>query len=90
MDSYDIIFIGHPIWFRTIPMALYTFFESYNFTGKTIIPFHTHGGGRIETSVDDLKKLCPQSTFREGLRVQGSNNNSNEVNAWLRRLGFNR
>jgi flavodoxin len=47
MDSYNVIFLGYPIWWRTMPMALFTFLEEYDFSGKTIIPFCTHEGSGI-------------------------------------------
>ena len=44
VDDYDVIFIGYPIWWYTMPQAMYSFFEEYDFSGKTIIPFDTHYG----------------------------------------------
>lgn len=89
MDSYDIIYIGYPNWCSTIPMALFTFFESYDFSGKTIIPFCTHGGGGIGRSIEDIKKLCPTSNLLKGLVINGSNVNKSkkDVSAWLSEIG---
>ena len=99
MDSYDIIFVGYPNWWGTMPMALFTFLEQYNFAGKTIIPFSTHNGSRLGSSVNDLKKLCPRADVLEGLAIRGGRSGSfelgsqrehdnvqKEVNTWLRRL----
>ncbi|MDR1466301.1 MAG: NAD(P)H-dependent oxidoreductase [Treponema sp.] len=90
MESYDVIFIGYPIWWGTIPMALFTFLESYDFTGKTIIPFCTHGSSGLGRSVRDIEKLCPDAVIREGLAIRGAGvgNAQDEVNNWLRRLGM--
>jgi flavodoxin len=88
IDSYDTIFLGYPNWWGTLPMALFTFLESYDFSGKTIIPFCTHEGSGLGRSVSDIKKLCPQSTVRDGLAVRGGSVKSagNDVTAWLRGL----
>jgi len=89
MDSYDIIYIGYPNWCSTIPMAVFTFFESYDLSGKTIIPFCTHGGGGMGRSTTDIKKLCPNSNVLEGLAVRGSSVNKarKDVPAWLSEIG---
>jgi flavodoxin len=90
MDSYDVVFIGYPSWWSTIPMALFTFFEQYDFSGKTIVPFCTHGGSRLGRSVQDITRLCPQSTIFDGLAIRGSSVKTaqNDVAAWLRKLGM--
>jgi flavodoxin len=90
MDSYDVVFVGYPIWWETMPMAVFTFLEEYDFSGKTIIPFCTHEGSDLGSSVEDIKKLCPQSTILEGLAVRGSNVNNaqNDVSEWLREIGM--
>ncbi len=89
MDAYDVIFVGYPNWWGTMPMPVFTFLEGYNFAGKTIVPFCTHEGSGLGRSVADIKALCPQSTTLEGLAVPGGNvkNAQNEVSAWLRELG---
>jgi flavodoxin len=90
MDSYDTIFLGYPNWWGTLPMALFTFLESYDFSGKTIIPFCTHEGSGLGRSVSDIKKLCPQATVRDGLAIRGGSVKSagNDVTVWLRGLGI--
>jgi flavodoxin len=92
LASYDTIFIGYPIWWGTMPMAFFTLFEQYNFEGKTIIPFCTHGGSALGRSVTDIKRLAPQSTVRDGLAIRGQNAGSagNDISTWLRRLGMAR
>jgi flavodoxin len=90
MDAYDTVFVGYPLWWGTIPQALFTFFESYDFTGKTILPFCTYGSSGLGRSVTDIKKLCPNATVRDGLGVRAANikTSGNEVTAWLKQQGF--
>ena len=90
MDSYDVIYIGYPNWYGTMPMAVFTFLESYDFSGKTIIPYCTHEGSGLGQSVRDMKKLCPNSRVLDGLAIKGGsvNRNQNDVSAWLHKLGI--
>lgn len=90
MSTYDVIFIGYPNWWGTIPMPLFTFFETYDFSGKTIIPFCTHEGSGLGRSMGDIRKLSPKSTVLEGLAVRGSGVKSaqDSVAAWLRGAGM--
>lgn len=90
IDSYDVVFIGYPNWWGTIPMAFVTFFEEYNFPGKTIVPFCTHNGSHLGRSVKDIAKLCPKATILDGLAVRGKDvkNAKNDVSGWLRKLGI--
>ncbi|GMO33396.1 MAG: flavodoxin [Termitinemataceae bacterium] len=101
MDSYDIIFVGYPNWWGTMPMALFTFLEQYNFAGKKVVPFCTHNGSRLGSSEADLKRLIPKATVLEALAIRGGRSGSfelgspkerdtvqKEVSAWLRRLGM--
>lgn len=87
LSNYDIIFIGYPSWWGTIPMALFTFFEANHFEGKTLIPFSTHEGSHFGDSLSDLKALNPQSTFLKGLELRGrsvqSASSKKEVTKWL-------
>ena len=92
MSQYDIIFLGYPIWWGTMPMFFFTFLESHNLAGKTVIPFCTHGGGGLGRSVTDIRRLCPDSTVLDVLSINGSNasRSQNDVTAWLRRIGVTR
>ena len=72
LNSYDIIYLGYPNWRGTMPMAVYTFLESADFSGKTILPFCTHGGSGLGSSIQDIKKLCPYAKLLEGLAITGS------------------
>jgi flavodoxin len=90
MDRYDVVFIGYPNWWATIPMPIATFLEQYDFSGKTLIPFSSHGGGRLGQSVTDIAKLAPRSTIKEAFSVHygGGRSLSADIDAWLRRIGI--
>jgi flavodoxin len=87
INKYDVIYIGYPIWWGTMPQIMLTFLEEYNLSGKTIIPFCTNEGSGFGRSVSDLKKARPNSKFLDGLAVRGSNVKTaqKEVNAWIDR-----
>lgn len=85
IEQYDIIFIGFPIWWGDTPMAIATFLESYDLSGKTIIPFCSHGGGGVGEAFNRVKKLTPNSTNLEGLVVSGSGRKS-KVENWLLKI----
>lgn len=84
--SYDIIIVGSPNWWGTIAPPVATFLSSYDFSGKTILPFITHEGSRMGRSVDDIKKLCPKATILNGLPVRGSSvkNAGSDIQKWLK------
>ena len=90
MASYDVIFLGYPNWYGTMPMPVFTFLEEYDISGKTIVPFCTHEGSGLGRSVADIRKICPQSTVLEGLAIRGSDvkNAQNEVTGWLQDIGM--
>ena len=85
MDKYNIIFVGYPNWFKTAPMAMFTFLEQFKFAGKTIVPFTTHGGNGLANSSRDIASACPQATVLEGLAVSGRRAASAQetVTQWL-------
>ena len=62
LDDYDVVFIGYPNWNADLPMPMYTFFEEYDFSGKTIIPFVAHGGSGASRTVDTIAELEPDAT----------------------------
>lgn len=72
MARYDVVILGYPNWCGTMPMAVFTFLESYDFTGKTLIPCCTHEGGGLGRSVDDIRALCPGAHVLEGVAIVGS------------------
>jgi flavodoxin len=90
MDSYNLIFLGYPNWWGTIPMPVFTFLEEYDFSGKTIVPFCTHEGSGLGHSEKDIAKLCPKATLLKGLAVQGSRVSAakKDVTDWLSKIGM--
>ncbi|HIS69063.1 MAG TPA: flavodoxin [Candidatus Gallacutalibacter stercoravium] len=65
-DDYDVIFLGYPNWNSDLPMPLYTFLEQYDFSGKTIVPFTTHGGSGFSRTIQTIQALQPNATVVEG------------------------
>jgi flavodoxin len=90
MDSYEVIFIGYPSWYGTMPMAVLTFLEAYDFSGKTIVPYCTHEGSGLGSSEQDIKKACPHAKVLSGLAIRGGsvNNADKDVSTWLKKLGL--
>lgn len=90
LGEYGTVFLGYPNWWGTMPMALFTLLDNYDFSGKTIIPFCTHGGSRLGRSVDDIKKLCPRAKVLKGFSAFGNRVDGvgNDVDAWLHGLGI--
>ena len=72
LDAYDEIYLGYPNYWGTMPMAVYTFLEQYDFTGKTIHPFCTHEGSGLSHTVQDIQKAAPQARVTKGLAIYGS------------------
>ena len=72
MAQYDTIILGYPNWWGTMPMACYTFLESYDFSGKIIIPFCTNEGSGMGSSERFIKQLCPNSTIMKGTSIHGA------------------
>lgn len=89
MEQYDTILLGYPNWWATIPMPVATFLEEYDFSGKTIIPFCSHGGGGFDQSITDIFKLTPNSRIGEGLSIHYSGGTSleNDITTWLNSNG---
>ena len=70
LNQYDTIFLGYPNWWGDMPQPLYTFLEEYDFSGKTIIPFNSHGGSGFSNTIKEIKKLQPDATVsNEGLSI---------------------
>ena len=91
LDDYDVVFIGYPNWNADLPMPMYTFFEEYDFSGKTIIPFAAHGGSGASRTVDTIAELEPDATVLEdGFTVseQTVADVAEDVAAWLEGLGY--
>lgn len=88
MELYDVIFLGYPNWWGTMPMAVCTFLDECDFSGKTIVPFCTHEGSGMGRSESDIAKLCPEATLLKGLAVHGSHVSTakKDVTDWLNKL----
>lgn len=84
-DSYDVLFLGYPNWWGTMPMPVWTFLEGHGLGTKTVSPFCTHEGSGMGTSECDLKKLCPGSMITTGLAIRGTdvNNAESSVKTWI-------
>lgn len=72
MTDYETVYIGFPIWWYVAPRIISTFVESYDFSGKTMVPFATSGGSGMGRTVDELKKLCPDAVWKAGKMVNGA------------------
>ena len=87
IEQYDTVLIGYPIWHGQAPRIISTFLESYDFTGKTILPFCTSHSSGIGSSADNLHVICPDAVWLAGERFSGSASKS-DVEAWLNGLGM--
>lgn len=89
-DSYDTVFVGYPDWWSDAPMLIYSFLESYDWEGKTLIPFCTSEGSGFGRSLDNLPASAPSATILEGFHVNGSSVDraGEDVTAWLDGLGL--
>ena len=66
MNEYNVVYVGFPIWWYTAPTIINTFLETYDFKGKTVIPFATSGGSSIKKACDDLEAAYPEINWKEG------------------------
>lgn len=87
MDGYDVVFIGYPIWWGQTPKIVYTFLESYDFSGKTIVPFCTSGGSGIDGSLGGLQALAPDADWLTGQRFSAGASEV-DVQSWVDNLGL--
>lgn len=89
-NDYDTFFIGYPNWWSDMPMALYSFFDEYDFSGKTIIPFVTSGGSGFSNTINSIKSLEPNANVLEGLNISGRRVQGAEekVEEWLKKLNY--
>lgn len=91
LEDYDIIFVGYPNWWYDMPMVLYSFFDEYDFSGKTIIPFNVHNGSRFSSTITTIQELEPNATvMTDGFTVSERNvaDAAGDVADWLDGLGF--
>ena len=87
MEQYDVIFLGYPIWWGDAPRIMSTFVESYDFSGKTVVPFCTSGSSGIGSSASNLEKLAGSGTWLDGHRFSGSDSQETILN-WANGLGI--
>ena len=85
IDEYDTVILAYPNYWGTMPMAVFTFLEKYDFTGKTILPLCTNEGSGMGGSERDIKKAAPGADVKKGLSITGSSaaNSGNAVRKWL-------
>lgn len=89
LDQYDTIFIGYPIWWSDMPQIMYTFFDTYDFSGKTIIPFTVHGGSGLSGTVSRIQKLEPDAkVYKKALSISRDDisNSESKIITWLNGL----
>ena len=87
MGQYDVIFLGYPIWWGQAPKIISTFLESYDLSGKTIVPFCTSGSSGIGSSATNLHSLASSAIWLDGQRFSGSASRST-VESWVNGLGL--
>lgn len=85
IDGYDVIYLGFPNYWGTMPMAVFTFLEHFDFSGKTIKPFCTHEGSGMGSSVADIKRLCPAAKVESGLAIHGGSvkKSADAIKKWV-------
>lgn len=91
LESYDTIFLGYPNWNADLPMPLYTFLEEYDFSGKTIIPFTTHGGSGFSGTISTISELQPDaSVIEDGLSISRNSvpDAQSDVADWIEGLNL--
>jgi len=88
IKSYDLVFIGYPDWWGTVPAPVRTFLSEYDMSGKTIAPFCTHEGSGLGRSAADISKLCPKSTVLDGVAIRGRDVKTaqNKISEWLEKI----
>lgn len=86
VSAYDTVFIGYPIWWGTMPRIINTFLDTYDLSGKTVMPFCTSGGSGVSKSVQDINSEEPDADVKEGLRAGGASDSS--IVKWLDENGL--
>ena len=90
IEQYDVVYVGFPNWWSDMPMILYTFFDTYDLSGKTVALFCTSGGSGLSNTVDEVESLEPNATVTQGLHIDSgsSSNPDNAVSEWLNDIGL--
>jgi flavodoxin len=89
ITSYSMIFLGTPIWWHTMAPPLATFIDYLDLSGKTVVPFHTHGGGGGGSFENDIVQMCPSSTVTEGFGAYNGGDSATieQIRTWLHSIG---
>ncbi len=90
-DDYDTVFVGYPNWWYDMPMVMYSFFDEYDFSGKTIIPFNSHNGSRFSDTIQTISELEPNATvIKDGFTVNERDvaDSADDIADWLSGLGY--
>ncbi len=90
LDAYDVILIGYPNWCGTMPMPVWTFLSTFDFSNKKLVPFCTHGGSGMGHSESDIKSLCPSAEILASLAIQGTQvaQSDEQIATWLKTLNL--
>lgn len=91
LEEYDTIFIGYPTWWYDLPQVMYSFFDEYDFSGKTIIPFNSHNGSQFSGTIDTIAQLEPDATvIEDGFTVNERDvaDAGKDIAQWLKDLGY--
>lgn len=90
LDNYDVIFLGYPNWWGDMPMAMYTFLEEVDFSGKTVVPFVTSGGSGFSSTIRTIENMEQGATIQEGLSLRDSSATGaqEQITEWLSGLGY--
>ena len=91
LEQYDVIFVGYLNWWADLPQVMYSFFDEYDFSGKTIIPFNVHNGSRLSRTVETIAELEPEAAVETNAFTISEHNVSEaekEVTDWLEELGY--
>ena len=93
LDDYDTVFIGYPLWWYDLPQVMYSFFDEYDFSGKTLIPFDVHNGSRLSGTVETIQELEPDArvitdgfTISQSTVAEETESVAEEVSSWLQGL----
>lgn len=87
IDGYDTVFIGTPNWFKTLTPPVLTFLRKHDFSGKTVIPFCTHGGGGFGEIEKEITKECSNSKILPGIAVSDGDS-TDQISDWLKKIGL--
>lgn len=91
LDEYGTVFVGFPNWWADLPQVLYSFFDEYDFSGKTIIPFNVHNGSRFSGTIETIQELEPEATvITDGFTVNERDvpDAAGDVAGWLEEIGY--